>query len=207
VSSRAGAWASNLLGNSAFATELGFNHSTIMNQRYKLNARYRRGFMISPTTPWRKNEMDAAGIDSVLDLSQITITAMLMSFDANINQIYVSTVPGGAPRSSASGASGASSAGVRRLLSETDTMSASARLARMLMTFDSATGSSAAASTAKRQQSAPITTREITSVRDNDNVARAVCADHPDANKCGMIRFTKSVSIAQFCQSENDIIR
>ena len=168
-----------------------------MNQRYELNARYHWGFMISPTTPWRKKEMDAAEINSVLDLSQITITAMLMSFDANINQIYVSTIPGGAPRSSA---------GVRRLLSEMDTMSASGRVSRMLMTFDSATGSPAA-STAKRQQSAPITTREITSVRDNDNVARAVCADHPDTNKCGMNRVTKSVSIAQFCQSENDIIR
>ena len=200
VSTRAGAWASNLLGKSEFATELGFNHSTIMNERYKLNARYRRGFMISPTTPWRKIEMDEAEVDSVLDLSQITITAMLMSFDANINQIYVSTVPGGVPRSS-------SSARVRRLLSETDTMSMSASgpVSRMLMTFDSATGSPTAIP-AKRQQSAPITTREITSVRDNDNVARALCARRPDASKCGMIRFTKSVSIAQFCQSENDVI-
>ena len=196
VSTRAGAWAANLLGDSEFATQLGFNHSTIMNQRYNLNARYRRGFMISPTTPWRKREMDAAGIDSVLDLSQITITAMLMSFDANINQIYVSTVPGGIPRSSV---------GVRRLLSETDTASVSGRLSRMLMTFDSAT-ESPAAGTAKPQQSAPITTREITSVRDNENVVNAVCADRPDANKCGMLRLTKSVPVAQFCQSENDII-
>jgi len=97
VSTNAGAWTSNLLGNSEYATQLGFNHSSIMNTRYNLNARYRRGFMISPTTPWRAREMEAAGIDSVLDLSQITITVMLMSFDANINDVYVSTVPGGMP--------------------------------------------------------------------------------------------------------------
>ena len=190
VSTNAGAWTSNLLGNSEYATQLGFNHSSIMNTRYNLNARYRRGFMISPTTPWRAREMEAAGIDSVLDLSQITITVMLMSFDANINDVYVSTVPGGMPRAS----------GVRRLLSTPGHVS------RLLLTLDSAASDNTASTAAKKQQTAPVTTREITSVHDNDNVVQAVCAGRPDPRKCGMLRFTKNVPVAQFCQSENDII-
>ena len=195
VSTRAGVWASNLLGNTEYARQLGFNHSTIMNQRYNLNARYRRGFVISPTTPWRQREMDVAGIDSPLDLSQITITTMLISIDANINRLYRSTVPGGAPRPGAT---------ARRLLSM-DEPSISQRVSRMLLTFDG-TASASAPSTGKPQQSAPTTTREITSVHDNDNVVQAVCSDRPDATKCGMIRLTKTVSMAEFCQSEEAVI-
>ena len=195
VSTRAGAWAANLLGNTEYARQLGFNHSTIMNQRYNLNARYRRGFVISPTTPWRKREMDVAGIDSPLDLSQITITTMLISIDANNNRIYRSTVPGGAARPTA---------GVRRLLG-VDEPSISQRVSRMLLTFDS-TAPASAPTSAKPQQSAPVTTREITSVHDNDNVVQDVCSDRPDASKCGMVRLTKTVSMAEFCQSEEVVI-
>jgi len=153
--------------------------------------------MISPTTPWRNKEMEAAGVDSVLDLSQITITTMLMSIDANINDVYESTVPGGAPRGSS---------GVRRLLStHDDTLSASGHVSRLLMTFDSGT-SDTAPTTGKPQQTAPTTAREITSVHDNENVVKAMCADRPDPTKCGMICVTKNVPIAHFCQSETDII-
>jgi len=201
VSTKAGAWTSNLLGNSEYATQVGFNHSNIMNTRYNLNACYRRGFMISPTTPWRAREMEVANIDLVIDLSQITITVMLMLFDANINDVYVSTVPGGMLRSSSS------AAGVRRVLSTNtgDTLPASGHVSRLLMTFDSAT-SDTASTAGKPQQTAPVTTREITSVHDNDNVVQAVFADRPNPRKCCMIRFTKNVPLAQFCHSENDII-
>ena len=197
VSTQAGAWTSHLLGGSEYATQLGFNHSSIMNRRYNLNARYRRGFMISPTTPWGARDLEAAEIDSMLDLAQITITIILMSIDANVNNVYESTVPGGMPRSSA---------GVRRLASTQDgALPGSGGVSRLLMAFDSAT-SQTAATTEKLQQQASITTREIVSVRNNENVVHAVCGKRPDPRKCGMMRLSKNVPIASFCQSETDII-
>jgi len=51
VSTQAGIWASNLLGNTEYSRQLGYNHSQIMNAHHGLNARYQRGFLISPTTP------------------------------------------------------------------------------------------------------------------------------------------------------------
>jgi len=96
VSTKAGEWTSKLLGQSEFARQLGFSHSNIMNRKHALNARYHRGFMISPTTPWRQAEMAEAEVTTPLDLSQINITIILMSLDVNINQPYHSTVPGGA---------------------------------------------------------------------------------------------------------------
>ena len=197
VSTKAGAWTSNLLGGSEYATQLGFNHSSIMNERYHLNARYRRGFMISPTNPWRTGDLETAEIDSMLDLAQVTMTVILMSIDANINDVYESTVPGGMPRSSA---------GVRRLASIKDNaLPASGPVSRLLMAFDSAT-SQTAATTETLPQKASIITREIASVRNNDNVVQAVCGNRPDPSKCGMMRLVKNVPIAQFCQSETDII-
>jgi len=73
------------------------------------------------------------------------------------------------------------------------------------MAFDSATPLTATTSE-KLQQKASIATREITSVRDNDNVVRAVCANRPDPRKCGMMRLLKNVPIASFCQRETDIM-
>jgi len=188
VSTGAGKWARNLLGNSDFATELGYNHSAIMNARYNLNARYRRGFLITPTTPWRQREMDRAGVTSPLDLSQITITTMLLSMDANIGRSYVSTVAGGVAGTN-----------TRRLLSAPAPLSRS----RMLLQFNS---DSSDEDEEAKKHSAPTTTREITSVHDNENVVQAVCINSPAAHQCTMIRFSKSVSIPDFCQNEEAII-
>jgi len=189
VSTKAGQWARNLLGNTDFATELGYNHSAIMNARYKLNARYRRGFLITPTTPWRQREMDREGITSPLDLSQITITTMLLSVDANISRSYVSTVAGGVAGSN-----------TRRLLST----SAPSSRSRMLLQFNSDSGDNV--DEEAKKHSAPTTTHEITSVHDNENVVQAVCTDSPVEHQCTMIRFSKSVSIPDFCQNEETII-
>jgi len=213
VSTKAGEWTSQLLGQSEFARQLGFNHSTIMNQKHNLNARYRRGFMISPTTPWRKAEMVQADITTPLDLSQITITIILLSLDANINEPYKSTVPGGAlhvgnyvPPPVAPSAS-------RRLL----TQGGSRQMGRMLLQFNSPSATESLSpelamsnlpetTPLPSKNTAPSTTREITSVNDNANVVKAVCANTPSTHKCAMVRLTKSVTTAEFCQNEEDII-
>ena len=89
---RAGLWSKKLLGNTEYAKELGYNHSKIMHEKFNLNSRYRNGFLISPTIPWRQSEMDYAEFDSVFDLAQHTITTILVSFDTNFGQEFEASV-------------------------------------------------------------------------------------------------------------------
>ena len=200
VSTAAGVWTSNLLGNSEYARQLGFNHSNIMNKKNNLNARYRRGFMISPTTPWAKREMDAALVTTPLDLAQNTITTILLTLDANIGESYQSTVLGGAPHVSNFVPS-------RRLLSSAP--SAVRHVARMLMQLnsDGSSGITAAPQTTPNRNTAPTARRQITSVDDSANVVKTVCANSPGSHKCGMIRVTKRVSTAEFCLGEEAIMQ
>jgi len=187
VNTNAGAWTQKLLGNTEFSRQLGYNHSKIMNTRYGLNGRFRRGFMISPTTPWRNAEMVAAGVTTPLDLAQITITTVLLSLDSNIGQAYVSTVP-----------SPVAGPTTRRLLGTPTETGMKRSISRMLLQLDSPNIPPAT-------NAAPTTTREITSVNDNQNVVRAVCDDTPSNHKCSMVQLRKEVSIADFCKSENEI--
>jgi len=155
--------------------------------------------MISPTTPWAKREMDAALVTTPLDLAQNTITTILMTLDANIGESYESTVPGGAPHVSNFVPS-------RRLLSSSP--SSDRHVARMLLQLNS-DGSSGITDTrpTPNRNTAPVTMREITSVNDNENVVKAVCANTPTAHKCSMIRVTKRVSTAIFCLGEEAIMK
>ena len=183
-----------------FARQLGFNHSNIMNKQHGLNARYRRGFMISPTTPWAQREMNQALITTPLDLAQNTITTILMTLDANIGESYQSTVPGGAPHVSNFVPS-------RRLLSSAP--SAVSHVSRMLMQLnsDGSSGITPLPPPAPNRNMAPTARRQITSVDDSANVVKTVCANTPASNKCGMIRVTKRVSTAEFCLGEEAIMQ
>jgi len=201
VSTAAGEWTSNLLGDSEYAQQLGFNHSNIMNKKHGLNARYHRGFMISPTTPWAQREMDEALVTTQLDLAQNTITTMLMTLDANIGESYQSTVPGGAPHVSNFLPS-------RRLLSLAP--SAIRHVARMLMQLNSDGSSGITAAPpplTPNRNTAPTARLEITSVDDSANVVKTVCANTPASHKCSMIRVTKRVSTAEFCLGEDAIMK
>jgi len=82
VSTEAGEWLQGLLGTSEYHRQLGYNHSLIMNNKYKLNAQYRRRFMISPTVPWR--DADAGGAKTLLQLVQFSISAVMLSLDTRI---------------------------------------------------------------------------------------------------------------------------
>jgi hypothetical protein len=200
VSTAAGEWTSNLLGKSEYARQLGFNHSNIMNKKHGLNARYRRGFLISPTTPWAQREMDEALVTTPLDLAQNSITTMLMTLDANIGESYQSTVSGGAPHVSNFVPS-------RRLLSSAP--SAARHVARLLLQLnsDGTSGITAAPAPAPNRNTAPTARRQITSVDDSANVVKTVCASTPGSHKCSMVRVTKRVSTAEFCLSEEAIMQ
>ena len=91
---RAGLWSQLHLGDSKYANELGYNHSKLMNEKHSLNSRYRSGFMIAPTIPWRKTEIDAETErdDNMLDLAQHMITTILVSLDTNFGQEFEATV-------------------------------------------------------------------------------------------------------------------
>jgi len=91
---RAGLWSQMLLGGSEYARELGYNHTKIMFEQNNLNARYRKGLMISPTIPWRQAEIDTENgrIDSIFDLSQHMITTVLISLDTNNGQLFESNI-------------------------------------------------------------------------------------------------------------------
>jgi len=91
---RAGLWSQMLLGGSEYARQLGYNHSKIMFEQNDLNARYRKGFMISPTIPWRQAEIDAESgrVDSIFDLSQHMITTVLISLDTNYGQLFEANI-------------------------------------------------------------------------------------------------------------------
>ena len=88
VHKRAGLWTQNLLGGSQYAKELGYNHSKMMQEKNNLNSRYRNGFMVAPTVPWSKAQLENAQIKSILDLAQNTITTMLLSYDKNVGVVY-----------------------------------------------------------------------------------------------------------------------
>lgn len=84
----AGTWLQGLLGNSNFSYDLGYNHSQIMTNMFKLNNRYRRGFIVDPTIPWRQSDMLNEGVTSVLDLAQFSISTILLSLDQNLDRVY-----------------------------------------------------------------------------------------------------------------------
>jgi len=85
---RAGLWAQKNFGGSRFIKDLASKHSKVMRGRYQLNSRFRKGFLISPTVPWRQADLDAENSVSVLDLAQHSITTMLVALDTNIGQEY-----------------------------------------------------------------------------------------------------------------------
>jgi len=91
---RAGFWSQSLLGGSEYARQLGYNHSKIMYENNRLNARYRPGYLIAPTIPWRQTDMDAhtANVDSTLQLAQHMITTILVSLDTNSEQLFDASV-------------------------------------------------------------------------------------------------------------------
>ena len=198
IHTQAGAWSQSLLGNSEFARQLGYNHSRIMNERYALNARYRRGFLISPVTPWRNTEMLAAGVSSVLDLAQTCITIALLSLDTNADgSAYESTVPP-APTSGVPAD--------RRLLSHHHgphnsraTGPRMRHVSRMMLQLNAP----APAPDTTREIAA--TTREITSIRDDANVARAVCMAG-STPVCQMRIDSRELTAAMFCLAEIDLV-
>ena len=101
--------------------------------------------------------MEQAGVESVVDLSQITITIMLISLDSNIGQSYVSTVLGG----------NAQAAATRRLLSRPPAKPPPKRhISRMLLQLNSPVNPDPD-EPEPAKNSAPTTTQEITSVHDN----------------------------------------
>ena len=85
VLAAAGDWTQALLGASAFVEALGRGHAATIAAHFALNNRYRRGFMISPTIPWRQGEMDAAGFATSLDLAQESISVALVTLDKNVD--------------------------------------------------------------------------------------------------------------------------
>ena len=189
---QAGLWSQKLLGNTEFARQLGYNHSKIMNERNALNARYRRGFLISP---WRNSEIVAANVSTVLEICpQISITVVLLALDTNIGETYASTVPVAVPGTPA----------VRRLLSST----AGPRIrqvSRMMLQLNTADSSSIQPVVGEDISVAHTTTREITSVNDNDNVVRAVC--QAAGAKMGNMRAEqRQLTPEMYCLSENDLI-
>ena len=86
----AGAWLQRQLGGSDYVYALGQNHSRLVHERYRLDKRYRRGFMLAPTAPWSSAQMQSAGVASVLDLAQHTVFSFMVSLDLNDD---VSTIP------------------------------------------------------------------------------------------------------------------
>jgi len=89
---RAGLWAQKNFGGSRFMKDLASNHSKIMRARYQLNSRFRKGFLISPTVPWRQADLDAQNSTSIFDLAQHSITTILVALDTNMGQEYEATI-------------------------------------------------------------------------------------------------------------------
>lgn len=87
----AGHWLQTFLGGSDYVHELGANHSRIMGERYNLLERYRMGYLVKPTVPWRATDMEREGVTSVLELSQYSMSVALVSFDQNVGETYVPT--------------------------------------------------------------------------------------------------------------------
>jgi cysteine-rich repeat protein len=80
---KSGLWLQGLLQPTDFIYELGYNHSKVMAEKFDLNSRYKKGFMIAPTVPWKQTDMDDAKIESTLELSQHSVTIVLVSMDQN----------------------------------------------------------------------------------------------------------------------------
>jgi len=78
--------------------------------------------------------------------------------------------------------------------------------ANAAMSSDLAIANTANSQAEPAKNAAPSTTREITSVNDNENVAKAVCGYASDSNRCSVVSVKKTVSTAQFCQDEGEII-
>jgi len=89
---RSSEWLQTLLGASDFVRDLGFRHAQVMAARFQLNRRYRRGFMVSPTIPWRQADMQNEGIASSIDLAQHSTTVVMVSLDQNIGETFAPTV-------------------------------------------------------------------------------------------------------------------
>ena len=87
----AGRWLQTVLGASDFAYELGRSHAQVMTDRFQLEDRYRLGYLLKPTIPWRQTEMDQQGVASVLELSQFSLTAVMVAFDQNVGETYSPT--------------------------------------------------------------------------------------------------------------------
>jgi cysteine-rich repeat protein len=87
----AGHWLQTFLGGSDYVQELGANHSRIMGERYNLLERYRMGYLVTPTIPWKATDMEREGVTSVLELSQYSMSVALISFDQNVGETYVPT--------------------------------------------------------------------------------------------------------------------
>jgi len=89
---RTGLWAQKNFGGSRFVKDLASNHSKVMRARYQLNSRFRKGFLISPTVPWRQADLDAQDSKSIFDLAQHSITTILVALDTNMGQEYEATI-------------------------------------------------------------------------------------------------------------------
>jgi len=192
VSANAGKWLQGLLGTSDYVRDLGYNHSMIMNKKYSLNARYRSGFMISPTVPWRESDIARLELQSILELAQFSISAVMLSLDINIGSSYVSAMPNLAP------------AAMRRLL-QAESMDSgvvpvsAGSVSRMLLTV-----SSERPSDDKNQSAVETSMREITSTNNRENVALAVC--DRSFPTCELLTVKKTVSVEDFCLSEGDFV-
>jgi len=192
VSARAGTWLQGLLGTSEYVRELGYNHSMIMNAKYELNARYRSGFMISPTVPWRETDLMRAGARSILELAQFSISAVMLSLDTNIGSSYMSAMPNLPP------------VAMRWLLQAESTDNSvvavsGGSVSRMLLTV-----SSERPSENKEESVVETSMREITSTSNHENVANAVC--DRTLPTCELLTVKKTVSVEDFCLSERDFV-
>jgi len=114
--------------------------------------------MISPTVPWRQAELDRLEIPSMLELAQFSISVVMLSLDTNIGGQYVSPVPG------------YTSAPQRRLLQQRLQFPERKTVSRMMLTVNSARPPAD-----DKDSLVETSTREITSINNYDNVARAVC--------------------------------
>ena len=92
VEDGASAWLQNLLGDSMYVDELGANHTRTMYTEFALNERYRKGFMVNPTIPWRQSQMTQSGFATSLDLAQDAISVVLVTLDKNIEAGYAPMV-------------------------------------------------------------------------------------------------------------------
>jgi len=78
---RASQWAQVHLGTSAYVAALAAAHARVMADKFALNSRYRRGYMLAPQVPWRQTDMLDQGIVSALDLAQHSLTVVMVSLD------------------------------------------------------------------------------------------------------------------------------